>query len=240
MTKLPSLSPARAILTRVAAHAGGEPAASTVSGARIAIGFVPRLLAYRVNVSCPLPTGIATTSGAIPGKIIAGARTLPCCDVTSTRSPCAIPARAAVCGLISTQLLHIADVSGSGISCSHGRCAADPSPNCDDGYGWKCSGYCDASPSKKGCSYCAFVCCRFMGGCTRCTAGDGGPALFATSSAVFQGSATGDFSLPATSISTSTVDRVLCSGFITGPATVVTASIDPDSGVLSTQDSRNE
>jgi len=31
------------------------------------------------------------------------------------------------CGLISTQLLHIADVSGSGISCSHGRWASDPS-----------------------------------------------------------------------------------------------------------------
>jgi hypothetical protein len=63
---------------------------------------------------------------------------------------------------------------------------------------------------------------------------------FASSSALFQGKRDGDFSLPATSMSTSTVARVLCSGFITGPATVVNGSIDPDSGVLSTHDSRNE
>jgi hypothetical protein len=62
----------------------------------------------------------------------------------------------------------------------------------------------------------------------------------ATSSAVFQGSATGVSSLPAISISTSAVARVEYSGFITGAAVVVTASIDPDSGVLSTHDSRNE
>jgi len=34
--------------------------------------------------------------------------------------------------------------------------------------------------------------------------------------------------------------RVEYNGFITGPAAVVTASIDPDSGALSTHDSRNE
>src|SRR5579863_4630678 len=63
---------------------------------------------------------------------------------------------------------------------------------------------------------------------------------FATSSAVFHDSVTGVLSLAATSISTSAVARVEYSGFITGPATVVTASIDPDSGALSTHDSRNE
>ena len=44
-----------------------------------------------------------------------------------------MPSFAAVAGLISTQLLHIAEVSGSGISCSHGRCASDPSRNVDRG-----------------------------------------------------------------------------------------------------------
>ena len=46
--------------------------------------------------------------------------------------------------------------------------------------------------------------------------------------------------MPAISISTSAVARVWYSGFIAGPATVVTASIEPDSGVTSTHDSRNE
>src|SRR5262245_65543124 len=89
-------------------------------------------------------------SGAIPGNSTAGARTLPCDDTTSTMSPCAMPRRPAVPGLISTQLLHIADVSGSGISCSHGRCATDPSPNCCDRYGRKWNGYSLASPSNRG------------------------------------------------------------------------------------------
>jgi len=31
----------------------------------------------------------------------------------------------------------IAEVSGSGISCSHGRCARDPSRNVDEAYGRK-------------------------------------------------------------------------------------------------------
>ena len=68
-----------------------------------------------------------TMSGAMPGVITADERSVPCAEVTSTRSPSPMPSFAAVCGLISTQLLHIADVSGSGISCSHGRCAAEPS-----------------------------------------------------------------------------------------------------------------
>src|SRR5262245_8116610 len=106
-------------------------------GARMPIGFAPRLLAKRVNVPCPCPTGIATMSGAIPGDKTAGARTDPCDDVISTRSPLAMFNVSAVCGLISTQLLHIADVIGSGISCSHGRCAAAPSLNACDAYGWK-------------------------------------------------------------------------------------------------------
>ena len=62
---------------------------------------------------------------------------------------------------------------------------------------------------------------------------------FASSSAAFHGSAIGAFSFCATSSSTSAVARVWKSGFITGPATLVTASIDPDSG-CSTHDSRNE
>src|SRR6185295_16889433 len=82
-----------------------------------------------------------------------GARTVPCDEVTSTRSPCAMFSRAAVDGLISTQLLHIADVSGSGSSCSHGRCAVDPSPNAVDAYGRKWNGYWDGSPSKTGSLY---------------------------------------------------------------------------------------
>ena len=57
----------------------------------------------------------------------------------STTSPSPSPSFTAVLGLISIQLLHIADVIGSGISCSHGRCASEPSKNVLDGYGrkWK-------------------------------------------------------------------------------------------------------
>ena len=58
--------------------------------------------------------------------------------------PDAMPSRSAVAGLISTQLLHIADVSGSGISCSHGRCASEPSRKAFEGYGRKWNGYCSA------------------------------------------------------------------------------------------------
>ena len=43
-----------------------------------------------------------------------------------------------------------------------------------------------------------------------------------------------------TSSSTSGVARVSCSGFITGGATLATATIDPDSGTASAHDSRNE
>ena len=53
-----------------------------------------------------------------------------------------MPSFAAVAGLISTQLLHIADVIGSGISCSHGRCASEPSRNALEAYGRKWNGNC--------------------------------------------------------------------------------------------------
>src|SRR6266508_3835426 len=86
----------------------------------------------------------------MPGETTAGARTLPGLDAISTTSPSAIPSFAAVAVLISTQLLHIADVIGSGISCSQGKCASDPSRNADDGYGRKWSGYWLASPSNSG------------------------------------------------------------------------------------------
>ena len=62
-------------------------------------------------------------------------------------SPSRMPSFDAVAGLISIQLLHIAEVRGSGISCSHGRCASDPSRNALDEYGRKCSGYCATSPA---------------------------------------------------------------------------------------------
>jgi hypothetical protein len=52
--------------------------------------------------------------------------------------------------------------------------------------------------------------------------------------------ATGVFSLPAISISTSGVDRVSCSGRMTGPAAFTTGPSEPDSGTLSVQPSRNE
>ena len=136
-----------------------------------------------------------------------GARTVPCDEVMSTRSPCASCSRSAVCGLTSTQLLHIADVSGSGISCSHGRCALEPSPNCSDAYGRKWNGYSDASPSKRGSAY-RIADCGLRIADWKVDCGFVGAADFATSSAVFHGSATGDFSFPATSISTSAVARV--------------------------------
>src|SRR4051812_17045481 len=80
----------------------------------------------------------------------AGARTDPTLDVISTMSPWAIPPAAAVFGLISTQLLHIADVIGSGSSCSHGRCASEPSRNAYEAYGRKWNGYCPGSPANDG------------------------------------------------------------------------------------------
>ena len=42
------------------------------------------------EILVPRPTGMATMSGAMPGERIAGARTLPCCEAISTRSPCSI------------------------------------------------------------------------------------------------------------------------------------------------------
>src|ERR1051325_2516705 len=145
----PSASPTRDTLTRVAAHASA-PVSASVDAARISIGFVPRLLAYLVKFSWPCPTGMATTSGAMPGNMTAGARTEPCADAISTTSPSAMPSLAAVCGFSSTQLLHIADVNGSGSSWSHGRCAEDPSPNAIDAYGRKWYGYVLASPANVG------------------------------------------------------------------------------------------
>src|SRR5262245_59694787 len=96
---------------------------------------------------------MATTSGAMPGDTTAGARTVPCGDAISTTSPSPTPSLAAVAGLISTQLLHIADVIGSGSSCSHGTCASEPSRNADDMYGCRYIGYCCASPSNFGSSH---------------------------------------------------------------------------------------
>src|SRR6516225_78280 len=218
--RLPSAPAARAILTRVAAHAN-DPVSESVIGARMLTGFAPRPLAYRVKCSCPWPTGIAITSGAMPGKITAGARNEPCEEATSTRSPSAMPILAAVCGLISTQLDHIADVSGSGSSCNHGRWAVDPSPNAGDAYGRKWNGYCDGSPSNRGSSNrrdATGGSCRPAGrfGKRSRLMADGpwlvAAALLASSSAVFQGSDTGDFSFPATSIKTSAVARVLWIG----------------------------
>src|SRR5262245_12995311 len=93
---------------------------------------------------------MATTSGAMPGETIAAVRSDPCADATSTMSPSRTPSLVAVAVLISTQLLHIADVSGSGITCNHGRCASEPSRNALEAYGRKCIGYCAASPSNCG------------------------------------------------------------------------------------------
>src|SRR5688572_24121577 len=89
-------------------------------------------------------------SGAMPGESTAAVCNEPCAEPISTTSPSPMPSFMAVAGLISTQLLHIADVIGSGISCSHGKCAVDPSRNAEEVYGRKCSGYCCASPSNRG------------------------------------------------------------------------------------------
>src|SRR5215510_1669163 len=96
---------------------------------------------------------MATTSGAMPGESTAGTRTLPCAEAISTTSPSPTPSFAAVVGLISIQLLHIADVIGSGSSCSHGRWASDPSRNADEAYGRKLSGYSLGSPSSSAAAY---------------------------------------------------------------------------------------
>src|SRR5580765_5918371 len=65
-------------------------------------------------------------------------------------SPSPIPSFDAVCGLISTHVLHIAVLIGSGISCIHGRCAVDPSRNACDENGRTWNGYWLGSPSKLG------------------------------------------------------------------------------------------
>ena len=141
--------PPSSIFTRVAAQASC-PVAGSAIGARMASGLAPRPLAYRVNVPCPCPTGIATASGPMPGEITTGARNAPCAEAISTTSPSAIPSRAATPRLTSTQLLHIAVVSGSGSSCSQGRCASEPSSSACDAKGRKWNGYSPASPSSSG------------------------------------------------------------------------------------------
>src|SRR4051812_16180198 len=102
-------------------------------------------------------------SGARPGLMNAGALSDPTLDVTSTTSPSAIPSCSAVFGFSSTQLLHIAEVIGSGSSCSQGRCAVEPSRNAVDGYGRKWNGYWPASPSNIGSVYLADPALRASG-----------------------------------------------------------------------------
>src|SRR5687768_14834738 len=207
---------------------------------------------------------MATTSGAMPGEMTAAVRRLPCWDVTSTMSPSLIPRRAAVVGLISIQLLHIAEVSGSGISCSHGRCAVEPSRNWFDGYGRKWNGYWSAAPSNSGSTNAAEPAPPPATGAAVASAAgsvphqppfswasvhvsipsliDGSAANDAanTSSNVCQGSSTGICSRRPRSSSTSGIARVSYSGIITGAATLATDTSDPDSGSPSDQDSRNE
>jgi hypothetical protein len=60
------------------------------------------------------------------------------------------------------------------------------------------------------------------------------------SSNVCHGKSSGLASCLETSRRTSGVERVSCNGFITGGARPRTATIDPDSGAASTNDSRNE
>src|SRR5262245_40592942 len=93
---------------------------------------------------------MATMSGAMPGVSTAARRTEPFVETMSTMSPSPTPSFAAVAGLTSTQLLHIAEVIGSGSSCSHGKCASDPSRNADETYGSKWIGYFVSSPSNSG------------------------------------------------------------------------------------------
>src|SRR5262249_45640563 len=83
----------------------------------------------------------------MPGVITAGTRRDPWLERTSTRSPCATPRRCAVLGLISIQLLHVADARGPGSPCGRGRCGSEPSRNAADGYGRKWKGYWLGSPS---------------------------------------------------------------------------------------------
>src|SRR5256885_7298646 len=78
---------------------------------------------------------------------------LPCADAISIMSPSPMPNRSAVRGLISAQVLHIAVLMGSGISCSHGKCAVDPSRNACDGNGRKGNGDWVGSPSKLAARY---------------------------------------------------------------------------------------
>ena len=130
--------------TRVAAQASA-PVSASVTGARMLhrIGAAAARVARERLVSLPDRhrdgVGRRCRARAPPAR----ARE-PCADATSTRSPSAMPSRSAVCGLISTQLLHIAVVSGSGSSCSHGRCASEPSRSACDAYGRKWNGYCAA------------------------------------------------------------------------------------------------
>src|SRR5262245_53162266 len=199
----------------------------------------------------------------MPGETTAGARSVPCDDAISTTSPSAIPSFAAVAVLISTQLLHIADVIGSGISCSHGRCASDPSRKADDGYGRKWSGYCAASPSNSGgANKTAFVaegaeaagvtrgagnvphqppfsCASVHASLPSVIAGSAMNVAVSISSNVIQGRFSGRASFCEISISTSGMARVSCNGFIAADTAPTTAVNDPDSGRASANDSRN-
>src|SRR6185436_2196418 len=118
---------------------------------------------------------MATMSGAMPGVSTAASLTEPCVDTTSTMSPSPIPSFVAVAGLISTQLLHIADVIGSGSSCSHGRCASEPSRNAEETYGSRCIGYSCASPSNFGSSHARALGDGAIGVCGAAAAADGVP-----------------------------------------------------------------
>src|SRR5262245_17668712 len=207
-------------------------------------------------------------SGARPGEITAAACSVPCAEATSTTSPSASPSFAAVAGFTSTQVLHIADVNGSGISWSHGRWASDPSRKVDDEYGRKWKGNCCESPSNWG-----SVKPTAWGRAPPAAAGPGAVAGRASAGGIVphqpprswaslhasppsaeggnaandapsisskdaQGHSSGRWSFPLISISMSAVARVACSGRITGGATLATAVGEPDSGTASVHDSR--
>src|SRR5262245_9611835 len=199
---------------------------------------------------------MATTSGAIPGDNTAGTCTLPCADAISTTSPSPTPSFPAVAGLISIQLLHIAEVIGSGNSCSHGRCASDPSRNADDAYGRKFNGNSFGSPSSSAAAYAVALGAAAAEGGTASAVGrlphqppfscasvhastsfviDGSAMNVAViiSSNVCHGSISGRASFWPTSISTSGIARVSWSGFIAAGAAPATAVIDPDAGSAS-------
>ena len=155
-----------------------------------------------------------------------------------------MPSFAAVAGLISTQLLHIADVIGSGSSCSHGRCASEPSRNADETYGrkmerillrvavelrlrprpasWATGQSASAAPraAAGGVPHQPpFSCASVHASASGDEAGNFENVAVSISSKVCHGSSSGSPSWRDTSSRTSGVARVSCSGFITGGAT---------------------